>query len=156
MLKIHRKNIDTKAMLDSIKELESGIVQVGHFEEQGAHPTAKDPDGAPMTFVDLMKYHAGAEPSVPRRDVLSVLVHVKNPKLVGAPYTRAFRHFFGGPATPARARDAQKMVAEGLVREEKQIFGNPKYLIASESNPDPLVDTGATKRAVTYKIKREG
>lgn len=155
VMKIDRKNKDTQKMINMFKEFDSYVASVGHFADQGNHPTAKDPDGAPISYVELMALHAGANPNMPRRDILAILKYVKNPQLKGSKYSKAFKHMMRGEASPQAAKEAVEKVAASLMEEEKKIFGNPKYLTVT-SNPTPMVDTGATKKATTYRVKKKG
>lgn len=154
-MKIDRKNKDTQQMLNMFKEFGTYRAEVGHFEEQGNHPDAKHSDGSPMTYVELMALHAGGTDNIIRRDILAVLKYVKNPQLKGGQYGRAFKHMMRAEASAQRAKEAVEKVAKSLRNEEQSIFGDPKYL-AVTSNPTPMVDTGATKRAVTYKVHKGG
>lgn len=127
--------------IKSIQEADGASLEVGWFDEK--HPTA------PMTFAELASYHAhGGGGRVIPRDVL-VKVEAVYPFERDQEAMRALSDWLDNPTD---IRILLEKLGESRVNRIKSIFGT-HHLTQTESNPDPLVDTGALRDNTKYKIE---
>lgn len=161
-VKVVKKGNDLEKLLKQIKDLDDEFVEVGHFLEQGQHPTAK------MSYPSLMRLHhtgahlkSGAE--IPPRPVLSILDF----RLKGSSsfIKDAVLSWSKKKATRESGTALLNMVGEAVASMEKDIFGDTGSLEKNSDNttkrvgvagPDaPLIDTGSLQGKVAYKTSRD-
>lgn len=130
-------------LLAQFSELSKNRVEVGHFAEQGMHPTAE------MSYVDLMRFHASGRTYVVRDPIAVLKWMVK--RIPVDIYGNHLREFFKNPSDKRSLTAIFDSIGRFLSDKEKSIFGNPSYLKTTSFNLDPLVDTGALVDAVSYK-----
>ena len=142
----------TNEILKGLTDLEKNKLQVGHFSDQGYHPTAKDDANNRMTYVDLMRYHHNGNESVYPRPVIDILSTIRAPSLDSGRYKRYLQQWTKEIPTIQNNKALLEGFGKNLVEDEQNIFGDTSVLELG-SNPTPLIDTGELKKAVTYKIK---
>lgn len=131
-------------------------VEVGHFEEQGRHPSGK-------TYVELMRFHhTGDGDLIPPRPVITILENfVAEGVLSGAMVESWLIKWTRGRLT---TENLLKRIGRVLGQAEQEIFGDtsrltpnsPKTQILKGGRNTPLVDTGDLREAVSYKTSISG
>lgn len=137
--------------LMAIEKADGDYVDVGWFEEQGHHPTARDTSGVPYTFPDLAKFHAsGGGGVVPVRDVLKAAQFTLKPSDMKK-FQLALDKWLDDPT-----RDPDKvlfpMLGKELGQHIKSVFGGP-FLHPTPDNPDPLIDSGELMDHTAFRVK---
>lgn len=133
----------TEKLLASLKKLSDNHVAIGHFKEQGEHPTAG------MSYVDLIKIHHNGSEKFPARPVLRVLKN-QYPKIPMGWFKSEIGNYMKNPFNVTSIVGVFDAVGNQVGKLEKSIIGNPDFLVVG-SNPTPLEDTGKLKEAVSYK-----
>lgn len=145
---------DGKGFLEDFEAMakaDGEFVDVGWFEEQGHHPTATDSEGQPMTYPDLAKYHAtGGGGVIPIRDILAASRDTLSYRDVGI-LNKAMSDWLDDP-TKDPTKTLLPKLGIGMTRHIMNTFGSAA-LHPTESNPDPLIDTGEFMQHTAYKIK---
>ena len=131
-------------------------VSVGHFEEDGKHPSG-------MTYPELMQlHHVGTgvgKGAIPSRPVLTILITQveRDPKKVFFGMRAVFKDGYNIEET----KKLFHKIGKRMVKMERAIFGDPR-LIAPNSpltielkggENTPLIDTGRLRRKVKYKVE---
>ena len=131
-----------------ISRLDGEYVDSGWFQSQGAH------SGTTMTYPELAEYHAtGGGGRVTPRDVLALTSAVypvsQDAKVIKA--LSQWLHGKGNHSEEALLDTLGKIQVERI----KSLMGSP-LLGATESNPNPLVDSGELKDKVSRKTSTSG
>lgn len=120
-------------------------VDVGWFEEQGNHPTSTD-----LSFADIINKHATGDGGrfIPR-PVLETALNLFKP--LDKDGLQAFSKWLEDPKKDP-TQTVMDVVGEEMVNKVRGVFGS-SHLTPTSGNPDPMVDTGATRDATSYKVK---
>lgn len=120
-------------------------VDVGWFEEQGNHPTSTD-----VSFAEIINMHATGDGGrfIPR-PVLETALNLFKP--MDKEGLSAFSKWLDNPKQDP-SQIVLNVIGEDMVRKVQSVFGS-SHLSPIPSNPDPMIDTGATRDATSYRIK---
>lgn len=138
-------------LVQQIKKIDKESVQVGHFREQGLHPSG-------FTYAQLMAiHHNGGNPSgntpLPPRPVLDILFF-KNQQLTDPKFKNAFKAWKKRSSNDSSDEMLLEDIGRILREKEKAIFGSSELApnaVPPKSTNNPLIDTGALKSKVAYK-----
>ena len=156
--KLKKQSNKLSTLIGKLNKIHNQQVQVGHFAEQGAHPTIG------ISYVALMqKHHTGyvwtqKDKIVPPRPVLTILkFKLQNLRDVGI--RRHINKWLKSKFTLSDNKEMLEKIALRIGRLEKRIFGDTSLL---ESNAlltqlqkggfdSPLVKTKELRNATSFK-----
>lgn len=128
-----------------IKNINDQSVSIGYFKEQRPHSKAN------MPYANLLYIHAyGLVHGAPVRDVMSHLkpmINGGNPE--SGMILDRLRKYFNNKYT---AEQVFSDIGQEYRDKGKSIFGNPSYLVATSSNPTPLIDTKELMDNFAYRV----
>lgn len=125
---------------ERLEKLDDSHIELGWFSEQGKHPTAN------MTYPELGFYHAVGMNGVIPRDILGVFSFEEFD--TGGGLDRLLPLILNNPND--NVQDTLDRIGKRFTRKIKKVFGSSS-LHPTPHNPNPMIETGALRRAVRYK-----